>query len=504
MGRLTALALVRRLTLLTAVAVASLSAAPALQTPAASYTIFNPGGRRTLAFRANGPVDVVALDQVAAIFGLKMAEDALVGGLTLDGRGSRILLIPGQSFVSVGPGRVVSLPGPVQRDGNAWFVPVEFIRQALGPALGQPVEIRRGSRLILVGDVRVPRVTGRVERLGTNARIVLDVEPPAPVAVTREDARLVVRFDAAALDMGPIGSFIPEFASSARVDGSSVIFELGPAVSDVRVIGANTARLAVDLLTAAPAPVPPPAAPAEPPLGPLRPTPGALRTIVLDPGHGGEDAGTRGRNGTIEKDLVLALARRLKTGIESRFGFRVLLTRDGDENVPVDRRTSLANNNKADLFISLHANASVRPEARGAQVMSLALEDYRRRSDAVGTSAAPVPLVGGGSRMIDAMPWDLAQLPFAESSAAMAGIAARHLGERGVPLFARPVATLPLRSLVGANMPAILVEAGFLSNAEDERLLTDAERSDAIVEALLATIEEVRLGVPAGPNGGAP
>jgi len=138
--------------------------------------------------------------------------------------------------------------------------------------------------------------------------------------------------------------------------------------------------------------------------------------------------------------------------------------------------------------------------------MSLALEDYRRRSDAVGTAAAPVPLVGGGTRMIDAMPWDLAQLPFAEPSATLAGIAARHLDERGVPLFARPVATLPLRSLVGANMPAILVETGFLSNAEDERLLTNPEQSNHLLEALLATINEVRDGVPAVANGpgGAP
>ena len=494
-----------RLVVLTALIVTAATVRPASQTSTTAYTIYSPAGRRTLPFRTTGGVDIVALDQVAAIFSLKVAEDTLVGGLTIEGRGQTILLIPGQSFVSVGPGRVVSLPGPVRREGSAWFVPIEFVRQALGPALGVPVDIRRGSRLVIVGDVRVPRVTGRVERLGTNARIVFEVEPPTPVAVGRETNRLVVRFEATALDLPPITGFLPEFAPNARVEGTSIVFTLGPAVADHRVTGAGTNRVTVDLLTAAPSPVPTAPRPADRPL-PSLPAPGSIRTIVLDPGHGGEDAGTRGANGTVEKTLVLDLARRLKAGIEGRFGFRVLLTREGDENVPVDRRTSLANNNKADLFISLHANASVRPGARGAQVMSLSLEDYRRPSDAAGIGAVAVPLVGGGSRMIDAMPWDLAQLPFAEASATLAGIAARHLGERGVTLFSRPVATLPLRSLVGANMPAILVETGFLSNAEDERFLTSPDRSSALIDALLTTIGEVREGVPAIANGpgGAP
>jgi N-acetylmuramoyl-L-alanine amidase len=393
----------------------------------------------------------------------------------------------------------------VQRDRDAWFVPVEFIRQALGPALGLRVEIRRPSRLVVVGDIRVPRIAGRLERIGPNARLVLDVQPPAPATVERDGGRLAVRFDAAALDAGSIGGLVPEFAPTARVEDTSIVFALGPAVVDLRADTTNPARVVIDLLTATPVPVVPSPRPNERPLTAL-PPPGSIRTVVIDPGHGGEDAGTKGRSGAVEKDVVLGLAQRLKAAIERQFGFRVLLTRERDENVPVDRRMSLANNNKADLFVSLHVNASVRPDARGAQVMSLSLEDYQRRTDAMRSTEAPVPLVGGGTRLIETMPWDLAQLPFAERSATVAGIAARHLADRGVPLFPRPVLALPLRSLVGANMPAIVVEAGFLSNVDDERLLTSPERSAAIVEALLATIYEIRDGIPAvaaGP-GGAP
>ena len=119
-------------------AVALLSAAPASQQRgAAAYTVVMPDGKRmTLPFRTVGNTDLVSLDQLVAAFGLTLAEDTAVGGLTVRGRGQTILLMPGQSMASVGPGRIVSLTAAVQQSGNAWFVPVDFLRLALGPALG--------------------------------------------------------------------------------------------------------------------------------------------------------------------------------------------------------------------------------------------------------------------------------------------------------------------------------------------------------------------------------
>jgi N-acetylmuramoyl-L-alanine amidase len=289
-----------------------------------------------------------------------------------------------------------------------------------------------------------------------------------------------------------------------------MIIELGSALASYRVPDSDDSRLTIELLAAgAPAPPAPAPLPTRPqgqapdvPAVDVNP-PGSLRTIVIDPGHGGEDVGVRGQGGATEKDYVLRLARRLKATIEGRFGLRVLLTRDGDDNVPLDRRTSLANNNKADLFISLHANASVSPEARGAQVLSLNLDDYRGRSDAAVASDLPVPVIGGGSRSIDLVPWDVAQLPFAARSAVLSSILARQLSERGVPLYRRPLARLPLRTLVGANMPAVLLEVGFLSTRADETALARDDRSGATIEAVVATIAEVRLGVPAATSRGA-
>jgi N-acetylmuramoyl-L-alanine amidase len=216
---------------------------------------------------------------------------------------------------------------------------------------------------------------------------------------------------------------------------------------------------------------------------------------VLDPGHGGDDEGVHGPGGTKEKDLVLAIARQVKTAIEARIGVRVLLTREGDQNVPVDQRTSLANNNKAGLFISLHADAAMTPSVRGAHVLSLKLTDYQARMPPASTRELPVPVVGGGSRSIDIVPWDFAQIPFAPRSAVVATALARHFGEHKVPLFTRQTAQMPLRVLVGTNMPAVLVELGFLTNADDEKALTSGAGSAAVVAAIVDTVADVRRGV---------
>lgn len=245
-----------------------------------------------------------------------------------------------------------------------------------------------------------------------------------------------------------------------------------------------------------------------PPVGDLTPR-GAMRTIVIDPGHGGEDDGVHGVAGAREKDVALQVARRLKTAIEAKFQMNVLLTREGDDTVPIDARVVFANGHKADLFLSLHANASVRPELRGTEVMTLSADDYREHPAPVKGKPQPAPapppqvgVVGGGVRVVDAVAWDLAQLPFVERSAMFGATLVKHLTDRAIPSNTPLATAAPLRVLVGANMPAVLIELGFLTNAEDEAGLTGTQVPDAIVEAILETIGDVRFGFPAsaGPR----
>ena len=498
---------------LMAVTLASLTNA-VLQGQSTNYTIYYPDGRRTITVRSSGSTDVVALDQLTAVFGLTFTEDRVAGGLVIGTRGQRIIAVPGQSFIQVG-GKVVGLDGQLQRERNTWTAPIDFLSKALGPAVGEPVVLRKASRLILVGNVRVPQVGGKVEKTASGARIVLSVQPMAPHKVTRDGNKLTVRFEATAIDPLPITGFISDFASSAKIDGLSVIFDLGSAAASFKAEDDREA-VTIDLLPPAPVapPPPPPTAPALPgatprPAAPATEPPrfdlstGGIRTIVIDPGHGGEDAGVKGAGGTEEKNLTLLFARRLRASLEARMGVRVLLTRDNDDNVAIDRRTSFANNNKADLFLSLHANSSARPVVRGAQMYTLDLSSYPQQAGLVESRRRTVPVLGGGTRVLDPMPWDLAQLPFAGEAATLAGILVQQFGERSVPLSSRPAVTAPMRVLAGANMPAVVIELGFLSNADDEKALMNADSQSAMIESIVAAVTEVRRGIPApDPRGG--
>jgi len=236
---------------------------------------------------------------------------------------------------------------------------------------------------------------------------------------------------------------------------------------------------------------------------------GTIQTIVIDPGHGGDDVGVEGSNGAKEKDVVFQIAQQLKSAIETKLSIKVLLTRDTDEAVPVDQRAVFANQQKADLFLSLHANASVRPELRGTEVVTLNPADYLPRpppAPPAGRGKPPtppppppqIPVAGGGFRVLEPVLWELAQLPFVEKSAMFSATLVKRLTERAIPSNTPPLATTaPVRVLVGANMPAVLIELGFLTNAEDEAALTSPTVPNEIIEAILAAIGDVRFGFPA-------
>lgn len=486
---------------------------------AGTYTIYSTEGRRTIAVRTSGPRDqlVVTLNQLVGFFGLKLTEDRTSGGLLIETRDQRIIAVPGQSFANVA-GKVISLDGAIERDGNNWLAPFDFLPRVLGPALGQAVVVRRPSRIILFGDVRVPQITGRVERLASGGRVTIDVDPAAPRKVTREGNRLVIRFDAAALDATPIQGSVPDFIVGVRIEGTSVVVGVGPGAALVQTSDEkDLAHLTVELLPAPPPPPPTPKpvpAPAQPPAGRGEPPPdpqakpdvpaievasGAIRTVVIDPGHGGADNGVKGASGALEKDITLDVARRLKGAIESRLGLRVLLTRDADRDVPIDERSALANNNKADLFVSLHANASVRPGLRGAQVLTLDSQDYPAL--AADLKKFAVPVIGGGTRTVAAVPWNMAQVPFAARSAAFGVVLTGHLHERSVPLHPKATDLAPMRVLASANMTAVLIELGFLTNPEDEAALANGTLGASIIEAIIVAISDARRGLP-GPEPG--
>jgi N-acetylmuramoyl-L-alanine amidase len=481
----------------------------AQQPSSASYTVISRQARQPLPVRVFGGQEMFALDDLARLFNLAVREDTTAGALTVTSGAQTIVLSPQQPLASVA-GRMISLPAAPVRDGRAWFVPVDFVSRALAPGSATRIELRKPSRLVLTGDIRMPRVAARVEGLGSLTRVTIDVAPPTPHAVTQDGTRLIVRFDADALDAGDLRVPAPTDTLQAIRAGDTpqtIVLELGPRFASFRAadqaVPAGGTRIVIDLQSqteaAAPGTQPqqpaPPGVPAPgeaPPLLDL-PAPGGLRTIVIDPGHGGQDDGSRGAQGTLEKNVALSVARRLKGSIEARLGVRVLLTRDGDAGVAPDQRAAVANNNKAELFISLHANAAARPGTAGAEVFYLNLEGYGDQAQrATQGSPEALPVAGGGSRTIEITPWEMAQAHHVAESTTFARAVEGALRERGIPMNARALQQAPLRVLVGANMPAILVEMGFLTNAQDEQRLAGDAPQNVLVQALLEGIVRFR------------
>ena len=478
---------------------------PAQQPSPAPYTVISREARRPLPVRVIGGQEMFALDDLARLFGVTVREDTAAGAITVTSGAQTIVLSPQQPLASIA-GRMISLPAAPVKDGRAWFVPVDFVSRALAPVATARIELRKPSHIVLLGDIRMPRVAARVEPLGSVTRVSIDVAPSTPHTVTQEGQRLVVRFEADALDAPELRTTVVNDTLQGIRAGDTpqtVAIDLGPRFASFRAAdqagAAGGTRIVIDLTgqTETPpagtpgTPAQPPPPPDTPPLLDLPPA-GGLRAIVIDPGHGGEDTGAKGAQGTLEKNVTLSVARRLKAGLEGRLGVRVLLTREGDQAVASDQRAAVANNNKADLFISLHANASVRPAVSGAEVFYLAPGDYAQpRPGSSQGGGETLPVVGGGSREIEITPWETAQSRHLEQSAVLARAVEVALRER-IPMSPRALQQAPFRVLVGANMPAVLVEMGFLTNGPQEKQLTSDEYQNAVAQALLEAILRYR------------
>jgi len=482
-------------TLLLSVGLSFLASA---QTP--SITILSRDGRKPLPVTAINNQDYVAVDDINTAFGTASREDRQAGGLVITARGQTIVLTADQNVVSAA-GRLVSLPSPVVRRDNRWFVPADFLSRALSPVIGMRLDLRRSARLLIVGEMRVPRVVARVDAGSTNVAVTFEITPNTEVRVVPQAGRLIVQFEADALDLTiplvPPQTFLTGLAPGDTP--SQVAITLGPRTAMHRVTttqaDAGSGRITVDLLPAtteaAPAPAPSPA----PDTRLVIPTQGpssGLRTVVIDPGHGGEELGTQGARGTLEKEITLAVSRRLRTLIESRLGLKVFLTREDDRTMSLDDRSAFANNHHADVFLSIHANSAVRPALKGAEVYYLTVEradaEARKRAD---ESTAILPALGGGNRTIDLILWETAQVRYLEQSAALAGFVEQSLRTR-IEMSPRAVQQAPFRVLVGANMPAALVEIGYLSNADQESQLASGAYQDQVAQALLDALVKFR------------
>jgi N-acetylmuramoyl-L-alanine amidase len=218
--------------------------------------------------------------------------------------------------------------------------------------------------------------------------------------------------------------------------------------------------------------------------------------IVIDPGHGGHDTGTIGPNGFEEKTLVLDVSKRLGKLLETRLGAEVDYTRRDDTFIPLETRTAIANQNQADLFVSIHANASRDPDARGVETYYL---NFTSSPDALEVAARENAVSEESIYQLQDLVKKIAlKEKIAESrefasdvqKSLHSGLAAKSPGIRD-----RGVRKAPFIVLIGANMPSILAEISFVSNPDDERRLRTPEYRQKIAESLYRGIAKYVSGL---------
>ncbi|MBI5598783.1 MAG: N-acetylmuramoyl-L-alanine amidase [Deltaproteobacteria bacterium] len=221
---------------------------------------------------------------------------------------------------------------------------------------------------------------------------------------------------------------------------------------------------------------------------------GLAPTIVIDPGHGGDDAGAIGPDGIKEKDITLKVAKELEKELAKSLDARIILTRTDDTFIPLEQRTVTANKEKADIFISIHANAAYRPGANGVETFFLnfeASDSDSRELAALENNVIGADAKGGGDDDLQSILWDLVQTEAHHESALLAETVYDSLigATRGLN---RGVKQAPFVVLAGATMPATLVEIGFISNPAEEKKLADPDVQKTIARAIAEGV--VRFG----------
>ena len=223
-----------------------------------------------------------------------------------------------------------------------------------------------------------------------------------------------------------------------------------------------------------------------------KPVPRGLRVVVIDPGHGGRDNGARGGTGTAEKNLVLAVSQRLVRMLEEDLGVKVVLTRTADYFVGLKERTAIANNNRADLFLSIHANAAFKQAVSGYETYYLSFSASDLESSQVAqleNRALGVEGTRGDEALLEAVLWDMAQLEFINQSGELAARVQQSMIKR-VGGKDRGVRQAPLAVLMGARMPAALVEVGFITNPQQEIKLNRETHQARIARSLFDAISD--------------
>jgi N-acetylmuramoyl-L-alanine amidase len=455
--------------------------------------------------------EYVALDDLAERFGASLLYDEDVTNVVVEFRGAKAMLSMKESLATVGDRLFLIEPAPRVVEGRI-YVPPAFIERIFGALYPGGASWDAERRLLEFGA-------------GGPLKVELDLELERRVSTVRlrwgGDARCRVAVDEAGAwiwfplardletsfrDTHVGNGVIEDVRFGRRPEGTAgFLVTFGPRFHLHRVRqpeGGGELLLELFRRDSGGADAPP--APAK--RRAAESGPRLLRSVVIDPGHGGSESGAVGSTGLEEKDVVLDVGRRLARMLREQAGLEVYLTREGDQLLPLASRTALANHQQADLFISLHANASTSPGARGSETYFLSAEATDDEARNLAALENRVAGEGRGAGELDdgleMILWDLAQTEYLLESSRLAERIQEELN-RLLDTPNRGIKQAPFRVLEGATMPAVLVEVAFITNPEEELLLLKEPFRERIATALYRSVLAFKQDYETMSKGGA-
>jgi N-acetylmuramoyl-L-alanine amidase len=393
-------------------------------------------------------------------------------------------------------GRPIVLDAPVLVRNATWLVPQSFVSRVLSPlATSSTPPVTTGSAAALSAlaqaaareKVEITLDDLRLRSYPSFTRVVVETSGPLAHRIETtpaKEARIVLLGLTASPRTEEVRDGLVDVVKLERAGANAVlrvVFEgVGGAIRTSALV--DPPRLLIDLVR---------------PEERERTEAGTpLRTIVLDAGHGGHDPGAQGPTGLQEKELVLDVTRRVARHLVDKLDVKIRLSRDGDYFVPLRDRTSFANKERADLFVSIHGNAHREAANEGVETYFLsseATDSAARHVAALENSVVQLetPASRGKMDIVKTILWDLAQSQFQLESSRLAETVQDSM-TRSLRIPSRGVKQAGFYVLGGAAMPAVLVEIGFVTNPREEKKLKDARYRDDIARAIVDGLAEYK------------
>ena len=461
-----------------------------------NFPIYFPNMKLILKAESFNRETYLPLRRILETMALPYTDALALETLTVRSGNSRLVITKNSALMSYND-LIVLLPSPVLREDGQWLVPIEFLNTGLKRLTGTEFRYRPGTARIFAENFEAPELEMNAQTLGPITRVTLRCGVPLKVDVSKDSQKAVLMIDRSGLD--PVRERLDHRDALLRSvafddsDGESkIILDITKDVVDIRVTPAENNRIFfVDLLrkglpiTVAPPPVAPAAPAAKPDIVPAE---RKVRVVVIDPGHGGMDTGAKNPM-LSEKDVTLAMARRLRTVLQTRLGTTVLLTRDSDISLDNEARSAVANNNQANLFLSLHAGYSADKLAAESSIFVMK-ENF---GEAFATSAP------AGARDQLFLPWYLGYRIHRQASLSAANILQDEL-TKAIQGSKFTVRSAPLAVLSSATMPALLIELGNLNNAANAQTLMDAGFQARLANTIADAVQRFSASSQAAAN----